>query len=211
MARKKTQGKLAKYVNTPEAIAIFCHHYGVPDDVHLEYKFWENALPGELGDLILPLIAIIEGGVRFPMDPLLAHFLDYFNLSPTQISPNIFRIVMGMMELNRRLGLDLTVHDIIATYTLRTSQSEAYSLRPRDVLNTLVNSLPDTNKNMTDDYFGQGGVAPPEPTVPDRRRDTRLGLVESNAFLIFFPKSFSNSNVFSSPMQRRNGRSLRVI
>lgn len=154
MRRKKTQGKLAKYINTPEAMAIFYHHYSVPDDVDLEYKFWENALLGELGDLILPLVAIIEGGVRFSMDPLLAHFLDYFNLSLTQISPNIFTIVMGVVELNRRLGLDLTMHDIIATYTLRTSQSEAYSLRPRDVLNTLVNSLPDTNKNMTDDYFG---------------------------------------------------------
>jgi hypothetical protein len=39
MAKKKTQGKLAKYVNTPEAMAIFRHHYGVPDDVHLEYRF----------------------------------------------------------------------------------------------------------------------------------------------------------------------------
>ena len=39
MAKKKTQDKLAKYVNTPEAMAIFCHHYGVPNDVHLEYRF----------------------------------------------------------------------------------------------------------------------------------------------------------------------------
>uniref|UniRef100_A0A2N9HBU6 Uncharacterized protein n=1 Tax=Fagus sylvatica TaxID=28930 RepID=A0A2N9HBU6_FAGSY len=49
--------------------------------------------------------------------------------------------------------LDLTVHDIIATYSLRTTQHEAYSLRPRDIYNTLVNSLPDTNKDMIDDFF----------------------------------------------------------
>uniref|UniRef100_A0A2N9FXK3 Uncharacterized protein n=1 Tax=Fagus sylvatica TaxID=28930 RepID=A0A2N9FXK3_FAGSY len=158
MAKKKTQGKLAKYVNTPEAMAIFRRHYGVLDDVYLEYKFWENAILGEPGDLIIPLVAIIEGGVHFPMDPLLANFLNYFNLSPTQISPNVFRIVMGMVELNRRLGLNLTVYDIIVSYTLRTSQSEAYSLRPRDIYNTLVNSLPDTNKDMTDDYLLVRGV-----------------------------------------------------
>ena len=63
------------------------------------------------------------------MDPLLATFLDYCNLSPTQINPNIFRIVMGVVELNHRLGLDLTVHNIIATYTLYSSKNEAYSLR----------------------------------------------------------------------------------
>uniref|UniRef100_A0A2N9IFD1 Uncharacterized protein n=1 Tax=Fagus sylvatica TaxID=28930 RepID=A0A2N9IFD1_FAGSY len=150
---KKTQGKLARYVNTPEAMERFRRHYGVPDDVHLEYRFWEDAITGEHGDLIIPLVAIIEGGVRFPIDPLLADFLDYFRISPTQISPNIFRIVNGVAELNRRLGFNLTVHDIIATYFLRTTQHEAFSLRPRDVNNTLVNSLPDTNKEMTDDFL----------------------------------------------------------
>ena len=119
-------------------MAVFRRHYGVPNDVHLEYRFWKDALTGEPGDLILPLVAIIEGGVRFPMDPLLADFLDYFNLCPNQISPNIFRIVMGVVELNCRLGLNLTVHDIIATYTLRTTQNEAFSLRPRDVNNMLM-------------------------------------------------------------------------
>uniref|UniRef100_A0A2N9ENV8 Uncharacterized protein n=1 Tax=Fagus sylvatica TaxID=28930 RepID=A0A2N9ENV8_FAGSY len=153
MARTRIYGKLAKYLNTPEAIARFCHYYGVPDDVHLEYRYWKDTLTGEPGDLILPMVAIIEGGVRFPLNPLLTNFLDYFNLSPTQINPNIFRIIMGVVKLNCRLGLDLTVHDIIATYSLRTSGHEAYSLRLWDVENTLVNSLPDTNKNMTDDFL----------------------------------------------------------
>uniref|UniRef100_A0A2N9FJ33 Uncharacterized protein n=1 Tax=Fagus sylvatica TaxID=28930 RepID=A0A2N9FJ33_FAGSY len=111
---KKTQGKLARYVNTPEAMEKFRRHYGVPDDVYLEYRFWEDAITGEPGDLIIPVVAVIEGGVRFPMDPLLADFLDYFRISPSQISPNIFRIVNGVAELNRRLGFNLTVHDIIA-------------------------------------------------------------------------------------------------
>uniref|UniRef100_A0A2N9GEE4 Uncharacterized protein n=1 Tax=Fagus sylvatica TaxID=28930 RepID=A0A2N9GEE4_FAGSY len=150
---KKTQGKLARYVNTPEAMEKFRRHYGVPDDVYLEYRFWEDAITGEPGDLIIPVVAVIEGGVRFPMDPLLADFLDYFRISPSQISPNIFRIVNGVAELNRRLGFNLTVHDIIATYFLRTTQHEAFSLRPRDVSNTLVNSLPDTNKEMMDDFL----------------------------------------------------------
>uniref|UniRef100_A0A2N9IVX2 Uncharacterized protein n=1 Tax=Fagus sylvatica TaxID=28930 RepID=A0A2N9IVX2_FAGSY len=169
MAKKKTQGKLAKY---------------------------ENALPGEPGDLILPLVAIIEGGVRFPMDPLLANFLDYFNLSPTQISFNIFRIVMGVVKLNRQLDLNLTVHDIIATYTLRTSQSEAYSLRPRNVFNTLVNSLPDTNKDMTDDYLlVRGAWHHPNHRCPTR--DERPGQVLWRVmFSHLFPKSFGDSNVF---------------
>ena len=99
------------------------------------------------------MVAIIEGGVCFPLDPPLVEFLNYFNLSPTQVSPNIFRIVMGVVELNHRLGLSLTVHDIVATYILYSMKNETYTLRLRDVDKTLVNGLPDTNKDMSDDYL----------------------------------------------------------
>uniref|UniRef100_A0A2N9H056 Uncharacterized protein n=1 Tax=Fagus sylvatica TaxID=28930 RepID=A0A2N9H056_FAGSY len=127
---KKTQGKLARYVNTPEAMEKFRRHYGVPDDVYLEYRFWEDAITW---------------------------------------------IVNGVAELNRRLGFNLTVHDIIATYFLRTTQHEAFSLRPRDVSNTLVNSLPDTNKEMTDDFLlVRGNWYFPGHRCPTKRRETRL-------------------------------------
>uniref|UniRef100_A0A2N9I2C5 Uncharacterized protein n=1 Tax=Fagus sylvatica TaxID=28930 RepID=A0A2N9I2C5_FAGSY len=86
---KKTQGKLARYVNTPEAMERFRRHYGVPDDVHLAYRFWEDAITGEPRDLIIPLVAVIEGGVRFPIDPLLADFLDYFQEKKKQVQAHL--------------------------------------------------------------------------------------------------------------------------
>uniref|UniRef100_A0A2N9ELK0 Uncharacterized protein n=1 Tax=Fagus sylvatica TaxID=28930 RepID=A0A2N9ELK0_FAGSY len=45
MAKKKNYGRLAKYVHTSKAMATFRHHYGIPDDVRLEYCFCEDALP----------------------------------------------------------------------------------------------------------------------------------------------------------------------
>uniref|UniRef100_A0A2N9I7T1 Uncharacterized protein n=1 Tax=Fagus sylvatica TaxID=28930 RepID=A0A2N9I7T1_FAGSY len=206
MARTRAFGKLAKYLNTPEAMARFRHHYGVPDDVYLEYRYWEDTLPGEPGDLILPVVIVIEGGVRFPLDPLLTNFLDYFNLSPTQINPNVFRIVMGVVELNRRLGLDLTVYDIMATYSLRTSSNEAYSLRPRDVENTLVNSLPDTNKDMTDDFLlVRGAWHFPNQQCPtadgkpaEERKKFRKNLANSAALKIVYDNEVC-TNDYSNP------------
>ena len=95
MARKKSYGRMAKYVNTPKAMTVFRPHYGILDGVKLEYRYWEDALPKQSKDLVIPVVAIIEGNVRFPMDPLLVDFLNYFNLSPSQVSLNMFRIVMG--------------------------------------------------------------------------------------------------------------------
>ena len=88
------------------------------------------------------------------MDPLVADFLSYLRLSPSQVNPNVFRIVMGTAVLNRRLGLELGIHDILRTYILHhNSKTEAYSLRPRDVDFTLVNGLPDTNRGFDEDYL----------------------------------------------------------
>jgi hypothetical protein len=117
------------------------------------------------------VVAIIKGGVRFPLYPHLVEFFNYFNLAPTQVSPNIFRIVMGVVELNSRLGLSLTVHDIVATYTLYSTKNESYSLRPCDVDRTLVNSLPDANKDMSDDYLLVSGAW----HYPNQRCPTRYG------------------------------------
>uniref|UniRef100_A0A2N9G7M9 Uncharacterized protein n=1 Tax=Fagus sylvatica TaxID=28930 RepID=A0A2N9G7M9_FAGSY len=81
---KKTQGKLARYVNTPEAMEKFRRHYGVPDDVYLEYRFWEDAIPGTRGSYYPKA----KGGVRFP-NPGLPRLLP--NKSHPN-SPNIFRM-----------------------------------------------------------------------------------------------------------------------
>ncbi len=132
----------------------------------LEYRNWEDALPKQSRDLVIPVVAIIEGNVHFPMDPLLVNFLNYFNLSPSQVSPNIFGIVIGVVELNRRLGLELTTYDIVATYS---TKHEAYSLRPRDAERTFVNGLPDTNKDMSDDYLLVSGSW----HYPNQRSPTR--------------------------------------
>jgi hypothetical protein len=121
MGRKKTEedgGKLASYVNTPETMALFRRLFQIPDDVGLRYVHWSDALPPSSGELLIPVVVVVERGVRFPIDPLLADFLNYFSLSSTQVNPNIFRVVMGTVELNRRLGLELSTYDIVWTYIL---------------------------------------------------------------------------------------------
>ena len=64
-------------------MAMFHHLYEVLDNVGLRYMHWSDALNPATGDLLILMVAIVEGGVRFPMEPLLADFLSYFSLAPT--------------------------------------------------------------------------------------------------------------------------------
>uniref|UniRef100_A0A2N9I2V1 Uncharacterized protein n=1 Tax=Fagus sylvatica TaxID=28930 RepID=A0A2N9I2V1_FAGSY len=65
MGKKKNEesgGKLSRYVNIPEAMAMFRHLYEVPNNVGLRYTHWFDALNPATGDLLIPVVAIVEGG-----------------------------------------------------------------------------------------------------------------------------------------------------
>ena len=70
------------------ALAEFRVAFGVPRDIDICHK----------GDIALhrhsnpnvaffPLMAILKGGVRFPMDPLIIGTLRFYGLCPNQLPP----------------------------------------------------------------------------------------------------------------------------
>jgi hypothetical protein len=65
MGKKKTseaRGKLGRYADTPEAMAVFRHLYEVLDNVGLKYVHWNDALNSAIGDLLIPMVAVVKGG-----------------------------------------------------------------------------------------------------------------------------------------------------
>lgn len=40
--------------------------------------------------VFFPLMAILEGGVRFPLDPLILGILRFYGLYPDQLPPNFY-------------------------------------------------------------------------------------------------------------------------
>ena len=71
---------------------------------------------------------IIEGGLTFPLHPLLQRMLMHLKLFPLQCGVNFFRIVMGVVALNDRLGVNLGVDEILFCYDLRLVAGGRYYL-----------------------------------------------------------------------------------
>ena len=146
-------GRLAKLVNTEEKIIEFKKYYGFPKDVHIWYVSYGDLAFIQYQDLVLPIITIVEGGVRIPMHPFLIQFLIHFRLSPLQCVPNVFRVVMGTAILMDKLGLKLTIHDMTYVYRLQKTGRNQYTLVARNFDKKLVIGLPDSSKGRDEDFL----------------------------------------------------------
>ena len=99
-----------------------------------------------------PLMAILEGGVRFPVDPILLDTLKYYGLCPDQLPPNFYRVVSCVNRLNQMFDLQLSHHNINHMYSLYGSKKTNYYLKVRDMSVRLISCLPDSNRNSAGEF-----------------------------------------------------------
>ena len=92
-------------VDSEEGMETFRAKYRIPPRVGTKY-----AAQGEWVDdkktreVVIPMIAFIEGGMTIPMGTLTRNFLRFFRLSPTQCVPNMFRVLGSIEVLNERMN-----------------------------------------------------------------------------------------------------------
>ena len=139
-------------------------------------------------------MAILEGGVRFPVDPLLTDTLRYYGLCPDQLPPNFYRVVSCVSRLNHTFNLQLNYHDINHMYRLYGNKATNYYLKARDNRVRLISCLPDSNRNsagefvrVRDNWFA--GDVP----CPLSRRE--VGLYQFLDLTIFLRFSFSFNGI----------------
>ena len=97
------------YLLSSEAsLPSFRATYNVPKDVDIAYCHMGNInIHRRSGSntVFFLLVAILEGGVRFPVDPLIIGTLRFYSLCLNQLPPNFYRVVSCVSRLNRIFGL----------------------------------------------------------------------------------------------------------
>ena len=102
--------------------------------------------------LFFPLMVVLEGGVRFPVDPLLTNTLRYYGLCPDQLPSNFYRVVSCVSRLNHTFDLQLDHNDINHMYSLCGNKTSNYYLKTRDNRVRLISCLPDSNRNLVGEF-----------------------------------------------------------
>ena len=149
-------GKLKSMVEGYEATQAFRQRYEFPEGVGVSLigpkdEGWTEDAYGTP----FPLIAIVEGGLRFPVHPFLTEVLNHYGLAPIQLQANAYRIILGIAELNRRLNLDLGLYEFSYCYSCvesggAKSDRKKYHFRARAAQRELVQFLPSSGKGVDD-------------------------------------------------------------
>ena len=106
-------GRFKRLVDSEEGMEKFRAKYRIPQNVGNRYaNQWEWVDDRKTGEVVVLMIAFIEGGMTFSMGALTRNFLRFFRLSPTQCALNMFRVLGSIEVLNERLNLNLTHHDV---------------------------------------------------------------------------------------------------
>ena len=81
----------AHILNIEASLATFRQTFNIPEDVDAAYCHEsEIALHRGFGTTFFPLMAILEGGVRFPVDLLLLNTFSFYGLCPDQLPSNFY-------------------------------------------------------------------------------------------------------------------------
>ena len=152
MGKKKSPFRCL--IESKEGIRNFRSKYGIPSTVGMRYATQgEWADTRQTGEVVIPMIAFIEGGMTIPMGNITRSYLSFFRLSPTQCAPNMFRVLGSINALNERMNLKLTHHDVNWVYNLHHLKGQGYYLRSRYPEVKLIQCLPTSNKNLKEDFL----------------------------------------------------------
>ena len=147
-------GRFKCLVDSKEGMEKFRAKYRIPPNVGGRY-----AAKGEwvddrkTGEVVILMIAFIEGGMTISMGALIRNFLRFFRLSPTQCASNMFRVFGSIEVLNERMNLNLTHHDVNWIYNLHHMKGQEYYLKSRYPGVKLIQCLPTSNKGLKEDFF----------------------------------------------------------
>ena len=147
-------GRFASLVNSPTKIEAFKDKYHIPQEVSLRYCSPEQIVSHRReGEVIIPIIAFIKGGMTLPMGRITRDYLLNHMLCPHKCVPNMFWILGYVDALNEHLQLGLTWHDVAHLYECHLQTDRGFYLKSSSPIVRLISCLPKSNKGMKDDYL----------------------------------------------------------
>jgi hypothetical protein len=156
--------------NTPERMAEFRARYGVPEDVILTLRPEDDLTDGPVDSIMMPVTAISEAGIRFPLNPFLREVMHELGASTNNTTINTLRILTAIGILKETEIPEFSIFDLFGVYSVNwnVTHERWYLQRLPNEKHDLILDLPDTNKRSYVYFYVTGNYEFPAEAV-DRR------------------------------------------
>ena len=166
-------GRFENLVDFPLKIELFKEKYHIPREVGLRYCSTKQIVTDrETGEVIIPIIAFIEGRMTLPMGRITRDYLINHRSCHHQCAPNMFRILGCVDALNEHFQLGFTWHDVVHMYKFHSQADEGFYLKSPSAMVRLISCLLKSNKGMKDDYLIASGPWHDGLHCPTQKRET---------------------------------------
>ena len=133
-----------------------------------------------------------ENGLRFPLHPFIKRVLQHFNVFPSQLSPNFWGILIGLLVIFRDKGLGVpSIALFLDLFSVKEAAEGFLYLSKRFSASLIISNLPSSYKFWKERYFFVGGRSweydsldkedtlgvPAVWTTPDNLRELCFALV----------------------------------
>ena len=99
-----------------------------------------------------------ENGLRFPLHPFIKRVLQHFNVCPSQLSPNFWGILIGLLVVFRDKGLGVpSIAMFLDLFSVKEAAEGFLYLSKRSSAPLIISDLPSSHKFWKERYFFVGG------------------------------------------------------
>ena len=135
-----------------------------------------------------------DNGLRFPLHPFIKRVLQHFNVCPSQLSPNFWGILIGLLVFFRDKGFGVpSIALFLDLFSAKEASQGFLYLSKRVGAPLIISDLPSSHRLWKERYFFVSGCSweydpldkddtlgvPASWTTPENLREHRFGLVWS--------------------------------
>ena len=91
----------------PSYVQTFSTRYGPPPSVQIWCPDLLTSYVVSVPKIVCFFEVAFENGLRFPMHPFIKSVLQHFNVCPSQLSPNFWGVLVGLLVFFRDKGLEV--------------------------------------------------------------------------------------------------------
>ena len=141
----------------PSFAKNFATCYGPPSGVRIWCSDILTSYVVSVSKMVCFFEAAFENGLRFPLHHFIKSVLQHFNVCPSQLFPNFWGVLVGLLVFFRDKGLGVPSIALLLDLFSVKEASEGFLYISKRATNPSIFDLPSSHKHWKERYFFVGG------------------------------------------------------